>query len=195
MNKPLYLSLLILEIGKTMYEFWYDYSKPRYQNNVKLCYMDTDNFIIHIKTEDFYNDIIDDVKSRYDTENYEVDRPFPKAMNKNVIGLIKDELVGKIMTEFVALRPKTYSYLTDNDKSVKKVKGTKKRVIKSILKFDDYKDCLFKNGIIVKSQQRFRSERHCVYTEEVNKIALSSSADKRLQTFHRIRTYPYGDAK
>ena len=93
MNKPLYLGLLILEIGKTMYEFWYDYSKPRYQNNVKLCYMDTDNFIIHIKTEDFYNDIIDDVKSRYDTENYEVDRPLPKAMNKNVIGLIKDELV------------------------------------------------------------------------------------------------------
>ena len=57
-----------------MYEFWYDYIKPRYQNNVKLCYMDPDNFIIHIKTEEFCKDIADDVKSRYDTKNYEVDR-------------------------------------------------------------------------------------------------------------------------
>ena len=108
---------------------------------------------------------------------------------------MKDELVGKIITEFVALRLKTCSYWTDNDKSVEKAKRTIKCVIKRTLKFDDYKYCLFKDEIILKSQQRFKSERHCVYTEEVNKIALSSSDDKRLQTFHRIRTYPYGDAK
>ena len=65
MNKPAYLGLSILEISKTlMYEFWYDYIKPKYQNNAKLCYMDTDSFIIHIKTEDFYKDIADDVKKR-----------------------------------------------------------------------------------------------------------------------------------
>ena len=87
--------------------------------------MDTDSFIIHIKTEDFYKDIADDVKKRYDTSNYEVDRPLPKGMNKKVIGLMKDELGGKIITEFVALRPKTYSYLTDDDKNVKKAEGTK----------------------------------------------------------------------
>ena len=113
-------------------------------------------------------------------------------MNKKVIGLMKDELGGKIITEFVALRPKTYSYLTDDDKNVKKAKGTKKCVIKRILKFNDYKNCLFKNEIILKSQQRFKSEAHCVYTEEVNKIALSSNDDKRLQTFDRVTTYPYG---
>ena len=72
MNKPAYLGLSILEISKTlMYEFWYDYFKPKYQNNAKLCYMDTDSFIIHIKTEDFYKDIADDVKKRYDTSDYE----------------------------------------------------------------------------------------------------------------------------
>ena len=151
--------------------------------------MDTDSFIIHIKTENFYKDIADDVKKRYDTSNYEVDRPLPKGMNKKVIGLMKDELGGKIITEFVALRPKTYSYLTDDDKNVKKAKGTKKCVIKRILKFNDYKNCLFKNEIILKSQQRFKSEAHCVYTEEINKVALSSNDDKRLQTFDRIKSY------
>ena len=87
--------------------------------------MDIDSFIIHIKTEYFYKDIADDVKSKYDTSNYDVDRLLPKGMNKNVVGLMKDELGGKIITEFVALKPKSYSYLTDDDKNVKKAKGTK----------------------------------------------------------------------
>ena len=96
------------------------------------------------------------------------------------------------MTEFVALRPKTYSYLADDCKENKKAKGTKKCVIKQRLKFDDYKDCLLNNEIILKSQQRFKSERHDVYTGEINKIARSSNDDKRLQTFDRITSYPYG---
>ena len=102
--------------------------KPKYGDNVKLCYMDTDSFIMPIKTEDFYKDIAEDVEKRFDTSNYECDRPLPKEKNKKVIGLMKDELGGKIMTEFVALRPKTYSYLTDYCKEDKKAKGTKKCV-------------------------------------------------------------------
>ena len=79
MNKPVYLGLSILEISKTlMYEFWYDYIQPKYQNNVKLCYMDTDSFIIYIKREDLYEDIADDVEKRFDTVNYEVDRHYIK---------------------------------------------------------------------------------------------------------------------
>ena len=97
-----------------MYEFWYDYMKPKYGENVKLCYMDTDSFIMHIKTKDFYKGIANDVEKRFDTSNYEVNRLLPIGKNKKVIGLIKDELGGKIMTEFVALRPKTYSYLMDD---------------------------------------------------------------------------------
>ena len=106
-NKPVYLGLSILEISKTlMYEFWYNYIKPKYRDNVKLCYMDTDSFIMHIKTEDFYKDIVNDVEKRFDTSNYEINRPLPTGKNKKVIGLMKDELGGKIMTEFVTLRPK-----------------------------------------------------------------------------------------
>ena len=87
--------------------------------------MDTDSFIIHIKTKDVYEDFVDDVEKRFDISNYKVDRPLPKGMNKKVIGLMKGELEGKIIKEFVALRPKTYSYLTDDDTIHKKAKGTK----------------------------------------------------------------------
>ena len=109
MNKSIYLGLSILEISKTlMYEFWYDYMKPKYNNDVKLCYMDTDSFIMKIKTNHFYEDIASDVENRFDTSNYEVNRPLPTGKNKKVIGLMKDELGGKIITEFVTLRPKTF---------------------------------------------------------------------------------------
>ena len=95
MNKPIYLGLSILEICKIlMYEFWYDYMKPKYNDNIKLCYMDTDSFVMNIKTEDFYKDIANDVEKRFDTSNYEVNRPLPTGKNKKVIGLMKDELGG-----------------------------------------------------------------------------------------------------
>ena len=192
-NKPVYLGFSILEISKTlMYEFWYDYIKPKYDYNVKLCYMDTNSFIMHIKTEDFYKHITSDVEKRFDTSNYEINRPLPTGKNKNLIGLMKDELGEKIMTEFVALRLKTYSHLMDDCGSDKKAKGTKKCVIKRRLKFNYYKDCLLNNKIMLKSQQRFKSERHDVYTQEVNKIALSTNDDKRLQTFNRSTSYSYG---
>ena len=126
MNKRIYLGLSILEISKLlMYEFWYDYVKPKYGNNVKLCYMDTYSFIMNIKTEYFYKDIANDVEKRFHTSSYEVNRPLPTGKNKKVIELMKDELGGKIVTEFVTLRPKTYSYLTDDCKEDKKAKGTK----------------------------------------------------------------------
>ena len=153
MNKSIYLGLSILEISKLlMYEFWYDYMKPKYGDNIKLCYMDTDSFIMNIKTEDFYKDIASDLEKRFDTSNYEVDRPLSIGKNKKVIGLMKDELGGKIIMEFVTLRPKTYSYLTDDCKEDKKAKGTKKCVIKRMIKFNDYKNCLLKDEVILKSQ-------------------------------------------
>ena len=159
MNKPIYLGLSISEISKLlMYEFWYDYIKPKYGNNVKLCYLDTDSFIMNIKTEDFYKDIANDVEKRFDTSNYEVNRPLPTGKNKKVIGLMKDELGGKIITEFVTLRPKTYSYLTDDCKEDKNSKETRKCVIKRMIKFNDYKNCLLKDEVILKSQQRFISK-------------------------------------
>ena len=192
MNKPIYLGLSILDISKIlMYEFWYDYMKPKYNDNVKLGYMDTDSFVMNIKTNDFYKDIANDVEKRFDTSNYEVNRPLPTGKNKKVIGLMKDELGGKIITEFITLRPKTYSYLTDDGKEDKKAKGTKKCVIKRMIKFDDYKNCLLKDEILLKSQQRFISKKHDVYTEDINKIALSND-DKRIVSSDKITSYPYG---
>ena len=168
MNKPIYLGLSILEISKTlMYEFWYDYIKPKYNDNVKLCYMDTDSFIMNIKINDFYKDISNDVENRFDTSNYEVNtsetsalarRPLPQEKIKKIIGLMKDELGGKIITEFVTLRPKTYSFLTDYGKEDKKAKRTKKCVIKKKIKFNDYKKCLFSGELTLTSQQRFISK-------------------------------------
>ena len=193
MNKPIYLGLSILEISKLlMYEFWYDYMKPKYGDKVKLCYMDTDSFVMNIKIEDFYNDIANDVEKRFDTSNYECDRPLPTGKNKKAIGLMKDELGGRIITEFFALRPKTYSYLTDDFKEDKNAKGTKKCVIKRMIKFDDYKNCLLDREVLLKSQQRFKSKGHDVYPENINKIALSSNDDKRLIAPDKITSYPYG---
>ena len=195
MNKPIYLGLSILIISKIlMFEFWYDYMKPKYGNDVKLCYMDTDSFVMNIKTNDFYKDIANDVEKRFDTSNYEVNRPLPTGKKKKVIGLMKDELGGKIITEFVTLRPKTYSYLTDGGKEDKKARGTKKCVIKKIIKFNDYKNCLLKEEVIIKSQQRFISKKHDVYKENINKIALSNNDDRRIVSSDKI-TYGYKGKK
>ena len=163
MNKPTYLGLSILEISKIlMYEFWYDYMKPKYNDKIGLCYMDTDSFIMNIKTNDFYKDISDDVDNRFDTSHYEVKRPLLMGKNKKVIGLMKDELGGEIIIEFVTLRPKNYSYLTDDSKKDEKAKGTKKCVIKKMIKFNDYKKCSLNDEVILKSQQRFISTKHDV---------------------------------
>ena len=131
MNKPVYLGLLILEISKTlMYEFWFDYIKPKYKQNARLCYMDTNSFIIN-RTEDFYGDIINNVEKRFYTLNYEIKRLPPIGTNKKVIGLMKDELGGKIMAEFAA------GWIEDVN-SDKKTKGTKKCITKRALKFREY---------------------------------------------------------
>ena len=100
MNKPVYLGQAILDISKTlMYEFWYDYIKPKYHEKARLCCMDTDSFIIHIKTEDFYEDVSNDVDKWFDTSGYDKNdkKPLPIGINKKVIGMFKDELNGKIM--------------------------------------------------------------------------------------------------
>ena len=183
MNKPIYLGLSILDISKiTMYEFWYDYVKIKYEDKTKLCYVDTDSFVANIKTKDFCKDVSQDVNKRFDTSNYTFDRPLPTGINKKVIGLMKDELGGDIITAFAALRPKGYSYITNNLIEIKKAKGTKKCVVNKMLRFDDYKKSLFDNGKVLKSQQRFKSENHEVYTENINKIALSCDDDKRIVT-------------
>ena len=115
-----------------MNEFLYDYVKPKYGENARLCDLDTGSFIVYIKTDDIYKDNAEETRS--DTSNYELDRPLPRGKYKKVIGLIKGELGGKVMIEFIELGAKTYRYLIDDGIEDKKAKGTKKCAIKRKLK-------------------------------------------------------------
>ena len=104
-SKPIYLGLTIMSLSKIlMYDYRYNKMKLKYKDRIRLCYMDTDSFIMHIKTEDFYKDIADDVERMYDTSNYTVERPLPMDENKKKIGFMKDELGGRIIKEFIVLR-------------------------------------------------------------------------------------------
>ena len=196
MNKPVYLAQAILDLSKIiMYEFHYDYMVPKYGlEKFKLCYMDTDSLVYDIKTEDFYEDIANDVKARFDTSGYSKTdfRPLPIGVNKKVIGLMKDELGGKIMTEFVALRPKLCSYKIVGGSEDKKCKGIKKCVVKKTLTFEDYKTCLFNDSTEYRSQLMFRSSRHEVHTIEVNKVALNRDDEKRISRKDGISTFARG---
>ena len=162
MKKPVYLGQAILDLSKIiMYEFHYNYMVPKNGlEKLKLCYMDTDSLVYHIKSKYFYADIADDVQTRFDTAGYIPDKPLPIGLNKKVIGLMKDELGGKIMTEFVALRPKLYSYKKLDGSEDKKCKGIKKCVDKKTLTFEDYKTCLFNDSTEYRSQLMFRSSKH-----------------------------------
>ena len=155
-----------------MYEFWYDYVKPKYKDKAKLCYIDTDSFFINIFTEDFFEEINNDVEGWFDTSNYDNNdkRPLPIGMNKKVVGLFKVDLGGKTMKEFCALRTETYAYLMDDDSEKKKAKEIKKWVVKCTLMFENYKDSLFNKKTLLKSQLRFKSDHYNVYTEDFNKI-------------------------
>ena len=178
-NKPVYLGQAILDLSKIVrYEFDYDYMVPKYGKKLDLCYMDTDSLIYNIKMEDFYKDIAEDVPAGFDTSGYNPDRPLPVGLNKKVIRLMKDELAGEIMTEFVTLRPKMYTYKTGSAES-KKCKRIKKCVVHKTISFEDYK-ALFGGGSSYRSQLMFRSLRHEVITLEVNKLALSRDDDKRI---------------
>ena len=194
MKKPVYLGQAILDLSKdVMYKFHYNYMVPKYGlEKLKLCYMDTDSLVYHIKTEDFYADIADDVQTRFDTSGYIPDRPLPISLNKKVIGLMKDELGGKIMTEFVALRPKLYSYKKLDGSEDKKWKGIKKCVVKKTLTFEDYKTCLFNDSTEYRSQLMFRLSKHEVHIIEVNKVALNRDDDKRISKRDGISTFARG---
>ena len=194
-DKPIYTGFTVLDLSKTcMYEFHYDYMKPKYGNCAQLLYMDTDSFIYNVKTDDFYLDISEDVSKRFDTSNYseDLDRPLKIGMNKKIPGLFKDVLGGEIMTEFVALRAKMYAYKKLDGDVEKRCKGTKKCVVKKRISFEDFKNC-YETGVVqYRTQLRFVSHKHVMYTQRVNKVALSANDDKRLQDYDYNRTYAYG---
>ena len=196
MNKPVYLGQTILDLSKTlMYDFTYNYMRPRYGSKVNLCYMGTDSFVCEIETEDLYRVIVKDVKKRFDTSRYSKDdnRPLPIGENKKVIGLMKDELGENIMTEFVVLRAKMYAYRKiDKKVEEKHCKSTKKCVVSEGLTFDDYKTCLFDGEAIYRGQMLFENKEHEVYTVNKHKKALKRDDDKNLVQVDGITTLARG---
>ena len=193
-NKPVYLSQAILDLSKiVMYKFHDNYMKPKYGENLKLCYMDTDSLVYSIKPKDFYPDIADSVPTRFNTSS-DCDHPLPVGMNKKVIGLMKDELGGAIMTEFVALRPKLHSFRKLDGAEDKKCKGSKKCIVKKTLTFEGYKNCLLNptDESVYRSQLMLRSTKHEVHTVEVNKVALNRDDDERIAKRDGINTLAHG---
>ena len=195
MNKPVYLGMSILELSKIiMYDFHYKYIKPKYGNKAKLLFTDTDSFLYEIQTEDFYKDISGDVKDRFDTSDYPEGHPsgIPTGINKKVLGMFKDEEAGKIIKEFVGLRAKLYSYKMDEGKENKRCKGIKKAVVEKSITHEDYKRCLTTGKEQLRRQNIIRSYEHVLYTEEVNKIALSAADDKRYLLKDSFDTLAWG---
>ena len=198
MNKPVYLGMCILDLSKTiMYDFHYNYIKPKYGEKAKLLFTDTDSLMYEIETEDFYKDISEDVKDRFDTSDYPENHPsgIPTGINKKVLGMFKDEAAGKIIIEFVGLRAKLYSFIMEDGKENKRCKGVKKQVVESSITHEDYKTCLRTGKEQLRKQNILRSYEHEVYTEEVNKIALSSIDDKRYILGDGIHTLAWGHYK
>ena len=198
MNKPVYLGMCILDLSKTiMYDFHYNYIKPKYGVKTKLLFTDTDSLMYEIETEDFYKDISEDVKDRFDTSDYPENHPsrIPTGINKKVLGMFKDEAAGKIIKEFVGLRAKLYSYIMDEGEEHKKCKGIKKQVVTTSIKHEDYKICLTTGKEQLRKQNILRSYEHEVFTEEVNKVALSALDDKRFILGDGIHTLAWGHYK
>ena len=190
-NKPVYVGQAILDLSKTlMFNFHYTYIKDQYGKKAELLFTDTDSLMCHIKTKDFYKDISSDVKDKFDTSDYPPDHKsgIPTGVNKKVIGAFKDEVAGKQITHFVGLRPKLYSFKVEDEVELKKCKGIKKNVVKKTIDFDDYVKCLFSGKKEMRSMKIIRSEKHDIYSKEVNKIALSNGDDKRKVLKDKVHT-------
>ena len=169
-NKPVYVGQAILDLSKTlMFNFHYTYIKEKYDKKAQLLFTDTDSLRYQIKTKDFYKDISPDVKDKFDTSDYPSSHPsgIPTGLNKKVIGMFKDEVVGKKITHFVGLRPKLYSYKVEDEVDLKKCKGIKKNVVKKSIDFDDYVKCLFSGEKEMRKMKIIRSEKHDIYSKEV----------------------------
>ena len=194
-NKPVYVGMCILDVSKTlMYNFHYNYIKPKYGEKALLLMTDTDSLCYEIETEDFYKDIAGDVESKFDTSAYPKDHPsgIKTGVNKKVIGMMKDECSGEVMKGFVGLRAKLYATKMHSGEESKKCKGINKAVTKNDIAFEDYKDVLFNQTVQMRKMNVIRSYGHKVYTETVYKTALSGNDDKRFVLLDRVRTMAYG---
>ena len=169
LNKPIYVGMSVLDLSKhLMYDFYYNTLKARYGDKIRLLYTDTDSLIVKVDTEDIYADMSLNA-DLYDTSNYSPGHPLFSNTNKKIIGKFKDELGGKVLTEFIGIRPKMYSYV--GEESGKRAKGVKKSVLCKTITHEDYKKCLLKK-VFTCDMPGLRSYHHVIKGETVHKVAL-----------------------
>ena len=190
LNKPIYVGMTVLDLSKhLMYYFYYNHLKKLYDNNVCLLYTDTDSVIVHVKTDDIYVDMAKHA-DLYDTSNYPADHPLFSNINKKVIGKMKDELGGKMMTEFIGIRPKMYSYAGED--SGRRAKGVRKSVLRKTITHDDYRTCLLEKKIYTRDMPGLRSYKHTIHGETIHKVALAPLDTKRYILEDGITTLAFG---
>jgi hypothetical protein len=171
-DKPIYTGATVLELSKLlMYKFYYKTLQPYFgENNVELLYVDTDSFVLKLRTKDLIKDL-DNLKEQFDFNNYKKDHPLYDISKKKIPGYFKDELAGKEMIEFLALRSKAHSYKT-KESEAKRIKGISRNVVKKHIKFDDYKDTLFNNKCYKHMMRTLRSDYHEMYLKEVTNLII-----------------------
>ena len=190
LNKPIYVGMSVLDLSKhLMFDFYYNTLKARYGENVRLLYTDTDSLIVHVQTDDLYKDMALNA-DLYDTSNYPADHPLFSTANKKIIGKFKDELGGQLLTEFVGIRPKMYSYVGED--SGKRAKGVKKSVLRKTITHNDYKKCLLNREVFHRDMPGLRSYNHVIKGETVHKVALAPLDTKRYILEDGITTLAFG---
>lgn len=188
--------MAILDLSKLhMYNFYYEVLKPKYGDNIKLAYTDTDSFVIHTKTEDIYSDF-KTISHNMDFSDYPTDNPLHNLTNKKRLGCFKDEVNGKIISEFIGLKPKMYAMRVDEGGEEKKAKGIPKQIVKRELNFDSYKRTL-EDTECKKQYVQFnclRSMNHQIYSLTCNKAGLSNYDNKRYYLCNN-ESLPYGHCR
>lgn len=192
MNKPIAIGMSILDISKVlMYDYFYNYIQKKYGSNVEMLYTDTDSFILEVKTDCFYTDMLPDL-DKYDTSDFPINNQFNLPLvNKKIPGVFKHEM-REILTDFVGLRSKMYCVRANRVEKVKRAKGVKKYVLNKSITFEDYLECVKKQCAIVRDQNSFRSKKHVVFSIKQTKIALSALDNKRYILSDNINTLPWG---
>ena len=186
LNKPVYTGSKIF-----MYGFFYDYLKTKYGPKCELIYTDTDSLLLDIQTEDVYKDMAEDI-DLCDRSNYPKDHMLYSGRNKKVLGKMKDECEGRVIKEAVAIRPKMYSVLEENQKNIRKAKGVKKNVVEKEVRHEHYKEALFEKKQFCHGMNILRSEGHEIYGMHVNKVSLSLFETKRWIAYDGVHTLAYG---
>lgn len=193
-NKPIYVGMCILDLAKTtIYDFHYNYMIPGFKSNCTVCYTDTDSLIYEVTCSNLYDVIKRDCHMRFDTSDYPLNNRWNiPLVNKKVLGLMKDENNGRIITEFIGLRSKMYAVRVEGEDEIKKSKGIKKNQVKTQITFQDYMDCLNSNQNKIISQNLIHSKKHKVNSITQIKIALSPHDDKRFLIRSTYETLPWG---